>query len=384
MRRVAVIGVGVTKFGKHERTSGELFAEAAVDALEDAGVSPKTIQALYYGNVVGGETEHQLHTGPQAASILGIPTVPTTRFETACASSHAAFRHAVMEVASGVSDVVLVGGGERVLNVPTAESTEYFAYASDATWEQPLGLTFPGVFALVARAHMAKYGTTEAQMAAVAVKNHKHGTLNPKAQFQKEITLDTVLKSAYIADPLKLYDCCPFTDGGAAVVLASEEVARKHKRAVWVLGTAAASDSMLLGDKKDLARVMATERAAKAAYAQAGKSPADVDVVELHDCFTIAEIVATEGLGLFEPGTGGIAAERGWTSLGGKVPVNTSGGLKAKGHPIGATGAAQIAEVVTQLRAEAGPRQVDGAEVGVTHTLGGNTATVLVSVFGRE
>ena len=160
MRRVAVIGVGVTKFGKHEHTSGELFAEAAVDALADAELRPGAVQALYYGNVVGGETEHQLHTGPQAASILGIPTIPTTRFETACASSHAAFRHAVMEIASGVSDVVLVGGGERVLNVPTAESTEYFAYASDASWEQPLGLTFPGVFALVARAHMAKYGTT--------------------------------------------------------------------------------------------------------------------------------------------------------------------------------------------------------------------------------
>jgi acetyl-CoA C-acetyltransferase/acetyl-CoA acyltransferase len=384
MRRVAVIGVGVTKFGKHERTSGELFAEAAVDALADAELPPGAVQALYYGNVVGGETEHQLHTGPQAASILGIPTIPTTRFETACASSHAAFRHAVMEIAAGVSDVVLVGGAERVLNVPTADSTEYFAYASDASWEQPLGLTFPGVFALVARAHMAKYGTTEEQMAAVAVKNHKHGTMNPKAQFRKEITLDTVMKSAYIADPLKLYDCCPFTDGGAAVVLAAEEVARTRPRAVWVLGTAAASDSMLLGDKKDLSRVMATERAAKAAYQQAGKSPSDVNVVELHDCFTIAEIVATEGLGLFEPGTGGIAAERGWTSLGGKVPVNPSGGLKAKGHPIGATGAAQIAEVVTQLRGEAGPRQVDGARTGLTHTLGGNTATVLVSLFGRE
>ena len=384
MRRVAVIGVGVTKFGKHERTSGELFAEAAVEALADAELTPRAVQALYYGNVVGGETEHQLHTGPQAASILGIPTIPTTRFETACASSHAAFRHAVMEVASGISDVVLVGGGERVLNVPTAESTEYFAYASDASWEQPLGLTFPGVFALVARAHMAKHGTTEAQMAAVAVKNHRHGALNPKAQFQKEITLETVLKSAYIADPLKLYDCCPFTDGGAAVVLASEEVARSRPRAVWVLGSAAASDSMLLGDKRDLSRVMATERAAKAAYQQAGKSPSDVNVVELHDCFTIAEIVATEGLGLFEPGTGGIAAERGWTSLGGRIPVNTSGGLKAKGHPIGATGAAQIAEIVTQLRGEAGPRQVDGARTGLTHTLGGNTATVLVSLFGRE
>jgi acetyl-CoA C-acetyltransferase/acetyl-CoA acyltransferase len=384
MRRVAVIGVGMTKFGKHERTSAELFASAAVDALADAGLSPSAVQALYYGNVVGSETEKQLHTGPQAASILGIPTVPTTRFETACASSHAAFRHAVMEIGAGISDVLLVGGAERVLNVPTEDSTEYFAYASDATWEQSLGLTFPGVFALVARAHMHKHGTTEEQMAAVAVKNHRHGALNPKAQFQKEITLETVMKSPRIADPLKLYDCCPFTDGGAAIILASEEIARKSRRAIWVLGSAAASDSMLLHDKRDLSRVMATERAAAAAYSQAGVGPADIDVVELHDCFTIAEIVATEGLGLFEPGTGGIAAEKGWTSLGGKIPVNTSGGLKAKGHPIGATGAAQIAEVVTQLRGEAGPRQVEGATKGLTHTLGGNTATVLVSVFGRD
>ncbi len=384
MRRVAVIGVGVTKFGKHDRTSAELFAEAAREALADAEIGPGAVQALYYGNVVGGETERQLHTGPQAASVLGIPTVPTTRFETACASSHAAFRHAVMEIAAGVSDVVLVGGAERVLNVPTADSTEYFAYASDATWEQSIGLTFPGVFALIARAHMTKYGTTEAQMAAVAVKNHRHGVLNPKAQFQKEITIEQVLKSAYVADPLKLYDCCPFTDGGAAVVIASEEVARRRPRAVWVLGSAAASDSMLMQDKQDLARVPATERAAAAAYRQAGLGPADVDVVELHDCFTIAEIVATEGLGFFEPGTGGLAAEKGWTSLGGRLPVNPSGGLKAKGHPIGATGAAQIAEIATQLRGEAGPRQVDGARIGLAHTLGGNTATVLVSLFGRE
>ncbi len=384
MRRVAVIGAGVTKFGKHERTSAELFAEAARDALTDAELTPGAVQAIYYGNVVGGETEKQLHTGPQAASVLGIPSVPTTRFETACASSHAAFRHAVMEIAAGLADVVLVGGAERVLNVSTAESTEYFAYASDANWEQPAGLTFPGVFALIARAHMTKHGTTEEQMAHVAVKNHRHGTLNPKAQFQKAITLEQVMKSAYVADPLKLYDCCPFTDGGAAVVLAAEEIARPRGRAIWVLASAAASDSMLMQDKRDLARVPATERAAAAAYRQAGLGPEDVDVVELHDCFTIAEIVATEGLGLFEPGTGGMAAERGWTSLGGQVPVNTSGGLKAKGHPIGATGAAQVVEVVTQLRGEAGARQVDGARVGLTHTLGGNAATVLVSLFGRE
>ncbi|MBI3636712.1 MAG: propanoyl-CoA acyltransferase, partial [Candidatus Rokubacteria bacterium] len=271
MRRVAVVGVGVTKFGKHDRTSAELFAEAAREALQDADISPRAVQALYYGNVVGSETEKQLHMGPQAASVLGIPAIPTTRFETACASSHAAFRHAVMEITSGVSDVVLVGGAERVLNVPTADSTEYFAYASDATWEQSLGLTFPGVFALVARAHMTKHGTTEEQMAAVAVKNHRHGVLNPKAQFQKEITLEQVLRSAYVADPLKLYDCCPFTDGGAAVVLASEEFARRTRKPIWVLGSAAASDFMLLHDKKDLSRVVATERAAAAAYRQAGK-----------------------------------------------------------------------------------------------------------------
>jgi len=384
MRRVAVIGVGVTKFGKHERTCAELFAEAAADAIQDAGVSPRAIQALYYGNVVGGEGERQLHMGPLAASVLGIPTVPTTRFETACATSHAAFRHAVMEIAAGVSDVVLVGGAERVLNLPTDAATEYFAYASDAIFEQPTGITFPGVFALIARAHMAKYGTTEEQMAHVAVKNHRHGALNPKAQFQKEITLEQVMKSAKVADPLKLYDCCPFTDGAAAVVVVSEEVARKSRKPVWVLSSAAASDSMFLHDKKDLSRVLATERAAQAAYRQGGRGPQDVDVVELHDCFTIAEIVATEGLGFFEPGTGGIAAEKGWTSLGGKLPVNPSGGLKAKGHPIGATGAAQVGEIVTQLRREAGPRQVDGARVGLVHTLGGNTATVLVSLLSSE
>jgi acetyl-CoA C-acetyltransferase/acetyl-CoA acyltransferase len=384
MRRVAVIGVGVTRFGKHERTCAELFAEAAADAIQDAGVSPRAIQALYYGNVVGGEGERQLHMGPLAASVLGIPTVPTTRFETACATSHAAFRHAVMEVSAGVSNVVLVGGAERILNLATDRATEYFTYASDASFEQPTGITFPGVFALIARAHMAKYGTTEEQMAHVAVKNHRHGALNPKAQFQKEITLEQVMKSPKVADPLKLYDCCPFTDGAAAVVVVSEEVARRSRKPVWILSSAAASDSMFLHEKKDLSRVLATERAAQAAYREAGRGPQDVDVVELHDCFTIAEIVATEGLGFFEPGTGGIAAEQGWTSLGGKLPVNPSGGLKAKGHPIGATGAAQVAEIVTQLRGEAGPRQVDGAKVGLVHTLGGNTATVLVSLLSSE
>ena len=384
MRRVAVIGVGMTTFGKHQRSSAELFAEAAREALVDAEMTPGAIQALYYGNVTGGEGEKQLHTSPLAATLLGLSGVPTTRFENACATSHTAFRHAVMEVASGASDVVLVGGAERVLHIPTDHATEYFAYCSDASWEQPLGLTFPGVFALIARAHMDKYGTTEEQMAHVAVKNHRHGVHNPRAQFRKEISVETVMKSAYVADPLKLYDCCPFTDGGAAVVLASEDVARRARRPIWVLASAAASDTMFMHEKADLSRVPATERAAQTAYRQAGLTPADVDVVELHDCFTMAEIVATEGLGFFEPGTGGLAAEKGWTSLGGKIPVNPSGGLKSKGHPIGATGAAQIVEIATQLRGDAGGRQVDGAKVGLTHTLGGNTATVCVSLFARD
>src|SRR5438034_9731988 len=209
-----------------------------------------------------------------------------------------------MEIAAGVSDIIMVGGAERVLNVPTADSTEYFAYASDASWEQTLGLTFPGVFALVARAHMHKHGTTEEQMAAVAVKNHRHGVLNPKAQFRKEITLETVLSSPKVADPLKLYDCCPFTDGGAALVLVSEEVARRSRRPIWVLASAAASDWMLIGDKRDLSRVPATERAAAAAYRHAGIGPHAVDVVEMHDSLTILEIVPPDALSLCAPGQG--------------------------------------------------------------------------------
>ena len=209
MRRVAVVGIGVTKFGKHERTCAELFAEAGLDALIDSGIRPRQVQGVYVGNVVGEAAERQLHLGPQVTSALGIPEVAATRFETACASSHAAFRHALFEIASGAADVLLVGGAERVLTMPTERSTEVFAYASDAVFEQPAGLTFPGVFALIARAHMAKHGTTEEQMAHVAVKNHRHGALNPKAQFQKEITLEQVLRSAKVADPLKLLRLLP-------------------------------------------------------------------------------------------------------------------------------------------------------------------------------
>ena len=384
MRRVAVVGLGVTKFGKHERTCAELFAEAGLDALNDAGIRPRQIQGVYVGNVVGEAGERQLHLGPQAASALGIPEVAATRFETACASSHAAFRHALFEIASGQADVLLVGGAERVLTMPTERSTEVFAYASDAVFEQPAGLTFPGVFALIARAHMAKHGTTEEQMAHVAVKNHRHGALNPKAQFQKEITLEQVLRSAKVADPLKLYDCCPFSDGAAAVILASEEVARKTRKPVWVLGSAQAGDAMCLHDKRDLARAVATERAAEAAYRQAGLGPRDVDVVELHDCFTIAEIVATEGLGLCEPGTGGIAGGEGRDEPGRSHPGQRVGwaqgqGAPHRGHRRG-PGRRDRHPAPRRGRAAPGGRRLGGTR---PHA-GGQHGDVLVSLFGRE
>jgi len=383
MRKVAVVGVGVTKFGKHERTCAELFAEAAVDALRDADVRPRQVAGIYFGNVVGEAGERQLHMGPQVASVLGIPAVAATRFETACASSHAAFRHALFEIASGAADVLLVGGAERVLTMPTDRSTEVFAYASDAVFEQPAGLTFPGVFALIARAHMAKHGTTEEQMAHVAVKNHRHGALNPKAQFQKEITLEQVMKSAKVADPLKLYDCCPFSDGAAAVVIAAEDVARRTRRPVWVLGSAQAGDAMCLHDKRDLTRALATERAAQAAYRQAGLGPRDVDVVELHDCFTTNELLTYEALGLCKEGE---AEKFIWdedNTYGGKYVVNPSGGLLSKGHPLGATGLAQCTELVWQLRGTADKRQVEGARIALQHNLGLGGACV-VTMYRRD
>ena len=385
MRRVAVIGVGITKFGKHDRTSTELFAEAAAEAIVDAEIAPADIQALYYGNVTGGEAERQLHMGPLAATVLGVPTIPTTRFETACATSHAAFRHAVMEIAGGTSDIVLVGGAERILNVPTDDATEYFAYCSEADYEQSLGLTFPGVFALIARAHMDRYGTTEEQMAHVAVKNHRHGVLNPKAQFQKEITLDAVLKSAYVADPLKLFDCCPFTDGGAAVVLAAEDVAKRRRRAVWVLSTAAASDTMFLHEKRDLARVAATERAAAAGLPAGGEDP---------------------GRRLRRRAARLLHHRRDRRDRGPRASSSRARGARRRegldqprrqdpGQPLGRAQGQGTSHRRHRRRPDRrdrdpAPRRGRGARrstaprVGLVHTLGGNTATVLVSLFGRD
>lgn len=381
MRQVAVLGVGMTKFGISEKTNLEMFAEAGLDAITRSNIEPKDIEALYFGNCLGGFEEGQLHMAPFAHAELGLPlSAPATRFESACATATVAIRHAALLVAAGVYDLVLAGGTERATTMGTPFATRTFAMASQAQHECPAGITFPGVFAMATHMYSSKYGIPlkelKKHMAEVAVKNHYHGAMNPKAHFQKEIDVQTVLGSMMVADPLQLFDCCPFSDGAAAVVIAEANKARELvDKPVFIAGMGQASCGPLYL-QKDITRVRAREEAIRQAYSQAGIGPGDVDVAELHDCFTIAEIMAIEGFGFYESGKGYDAASRGETRLGGKVVVNPSGGLKAKGHPIGATGAAQVTEIVEQLREESGARQVEGARVGLVDTLGGDLGTV--------
>lgn len=364
-----------------------MFAEAALEAINASGLKPKDMQALYMGNVLGDFEEGQMNIAPLCAAELGIPaSAPAVRVEGACASASVAIREAFIGVAAGFYDFVLAGGTERALAMGTPLATRTFAMGSDSRYEEFCGITFPGVFAMVARLYAKKYGIPleklKERMALVAVKNHQNGAKNPLAQFRKEITMETVLNSAMIADPLQLFDCCPFSDGAAALVLAPEEKAKKLvEKPVYILGVGQGSAGSLFR-QKDLTRMAAREQAASQAYAMAGLTPRDINVCELHDCFTIAEIVATECLGFFEFGKGSEAVEKGETKIGGKVPINPSGGLKAKGHPIGATGAAQAYEIVKQLRGECGERQVEGAKIGMTDTLGGDLATVVNIIYG--
>ncbi len=318
---------------------------------------------------------------PFAHAELGLPVgVPATRFESACATATIAISHAALLVGSGVYDMVLAGGTERACAMGTPLATRTFAMGHHAQYESTVGLTFPGVFAMAAHMYSEKYDVPlkdlKQNMAEVAVKNHYHGAMNPKAHFQKEIDVNTVLDGMMVADPLQLFDCCPFSDGAAAVVVAEAGKARELvKKPVYIAGMGQASAGPLYL-QKDLSRVMAREASIAQAYKESGLGPDDIDVVELHDCFTIAEILALESFGLYEFGKAYDAAAKRETYLGGKVVVNPSGGLKAKGHPIGATGAAQVTEIVEQLRGESGPRQVEGAQVGLVDTLGGDFGTI--------
>lgn len=385
MRDVAVIGIGCTSFGEKWETSfRNLFVEAGALALEDSGVGGEEIDSIYVGNMSAGRFVEQEHVGALIADYAGLATrhIPATRVEAACASGGLAFRQAVIAVASGIEDVVVAGGVEKMTDVDTGVSVDALAGAADREWESFAGATFPGLYAMIATARLHDKSLTRGQLAQVAVKNHYNGARNPIAQFRQEISIETVLNSSLVADPLRLFDCSPITDGAAAVVVAPLERAREFTdRPVKVLASTQASDTIALHDRRDICTLDASVEAGRQAFAQARLEPKDIDLVEVHDCFTIAEICAIEDLGFCARGEAGRLTEEGGTALGGDIPVNTSGGLKACGHPVGATGIKQICEVVTQLRGEAGGRQVD-AEIGMTHNVGGTGATVVVHILG--
>lgn len=390
MRKVAVVGVGQTKFsGSQKKTEVELFAEAAMDALNESNLKSKDVQALFLGNVVGDFAEGQGMLPSYAAENIGCSGIPANRYEGACASASAAVRDAFMLVSAGFYDVVLAGGVERGATMGTAIATRTFAMFSDARYEYPSGITFPAVFAMLAHLYSAKYGIPleklKEQMAVVSVQSHRHGKANPKAQLRRELTVEKVMKAFVVCSPIGIYDCCPFSDGAAALVLASEETAKKlTDKPVYITGAGQASAGPLYSQGDYLPRIKAREISSKQAYNMAGLTPQDIDLCELHDCFSIASLIAAESLGFFEFGKSGEAWMKGEADIGGKIAINPSGGLKSKGHPVGATGAAQVYEVVKQLREEVEPeRQVEGARTGMTDTLGGDGGTLVNLILQR-
>ncbi len=381
-----IVSAGMSKFGKLEgKYAREIFAEAAKEAFDKCPrLNPKKdIKALFVG-MMGESYEHQGHTGATLLDWIGLLPIPATRTESACTSSGAALRCGIFALLSGMHDIVMVGGVEKMTHRTTPVVTEFLAMASDFPFEQWNGITFPGLYALIATAHMHKYGTSEEQMAMVAVKNHHYGFLNPKAHMQKEITLEKALSSRVIAWPLKLYDCSLITDGASCLILTRPEIAKKFTDTpVHIIGSGQASDTIGLYEREDLTTLAAAKAAGREAYRMAGVKPEDIDVAEVHDCFTIAEIIAYEDLGFCSPGEGGGLLEKGVTTLEGEIPTNTSGGLKSKGHPVGATGTAQAYEIYLQLTEQAEGRQVNDAEIALAHNVGGSGASATVHIFRR-
>ncbi|CAI9831797.1 MAG: thiolase domain-containing protein [Nitrosopumilus sp.] len=382
MRNVCVLGAGSTRYGKLDDSISDIAAQASADAIQGAGISPKDIEASYIANVFG-VADKQVHLGPVLMSTLGIPDRPSLSIESACGSGSIAFREAYANVAGGFYDCVIATGVEKVTHTGTNWTTTYFAYCSDFFYEGQAGASFPGLFASMARAYIEEFKITEEDLAAVAVKNHENGAKNPKAHLRKGITVEDVMSSAVVASPLKLYDCCPFSDGASSVILCTEEFAKSHGKYVRVVGSGRGGSPAALQGRERLTTIPSTKIAAKQAYEMAGITPDKVDFAEVHDCFTIAEVVDTEDLGFFEKGTGARAAADGRTGLNSDIPVNPSGGLKSKGHPIGATGIGQVAEAYDQLTGRAGERSVRGAEVGLTHNFGATGASCAVHLFAR-
>src|SRR5580698_5179721 len=384
MKAVAVVGIGKTAFGAFpDRDLRSLAVEAGRKCLADAHVSPSQVEAFYLGNFAGPSFVGQNHLAPYVASGIGIRNVPCTRFEAACASSGSAFFHAVSSVAAGMYDLVLVGGVEKMTSQSTPKVTEILAGAGDVSGEVKAGATFPALFAMIARRHMFQYGTTREQLAAVAVKNHANGAKNPLAHMRTLITMEQALAGKPISEPLTVYDCSLISDGAAAVLIAPlERAAEFTDRPVKILGIAQTSDYVALDAKEDITTFRAVRTAGEKAYKMAGVTARDIQFAELHDCFTIAEIIAMEDLGFVQKGQGGPYALAGKTCLNGELPVNASGGLKSKGHPVGATGVGQICDIVMQIRGNAGELQLARNSLGLAENLGGSGATAVVSVLG--
>ncbi len=388
-----------------EKQSREMFVEAALEAAKsvDNGFRLNESEALYLGYFSSDMFEKQGHTGAMMVDALGINPVPATRVEAACASSGAAVNMGILAIASGFYDIVLVGGVEKMRTLGTGEVTDTLAMASDVSYEAAVGYTFPGLYASLTAAHFKRYGSKWEQLADIAIKNHKNGKLNPKAQYQetileiankigerKGITFNDPMEflrsdlNPMVAEPLRLFDCCPISDGAAVAILASADIAKKYTDTpVIVAGLGQASDTMALHDRAELTSLRASKVASRQAYEMVGIEPKDISLACVHDCFTGAEMIATEDLGFVEPGQGGVAASEGRTSLSGDIPINTDGGLKAKGHPVGATGAGMVVEMFKQMRGQAGARQVPDPVYGMAHNVGATGGTVTVQVYRR-
>ncbi len=378
-----MVGIGKTPFGALAgRDLRSLAVEAVENALRDAAITPKQVEAFYLGNFAGPSFVGQNHLAPYVGMAVGFEGIPCTRFEDACASSGSAFFHAWQSVAAGVYEVVVAAGVEKMTSQATPRVAEILAGAGDMSGEGQAGATFPALFAMIARRHMHQYGTTREQLAAVAVKNHANGAKNPLAHMRKVISLEQALAGKPIAEPLTVYDCSLISDGAAAVVIMPmDQAARLHSRYAKVLAVVQTSDHVALDRKADITLFPAVKAAGEKAYALAGLGPNEIDLAELHDCFTIAEIIASEDLGFAAKGEGGPLAASGATEICGRIPINTSGGLKAKGHPVGATGVGQICDVVMQLRGDAGERQVAKHKIGLAQNLGGSGATCVVTIL---
>ena len=379
--RTGVIGIGHGKFGRREVTVQELAFEPFREALEDCGLHQKDLDALIVGS--SPEYHRQRSLSGVVAEYLGMNPKPTFLVEAACASSSAALAIADAYIRAGIYDTVAVLGVQKMLELSTPEILALMGRVGDVQWESGFGTTFPGYYAMFAHRHMHEYGTTREQLAAVAVKNHHYGAKNPNAMFQKEITAEKALASRMVASPLRLYDCCANADGAACMIVTNEETAKKAETPIWMAGLGSATAPMSVLRREKLSEIPSAIDAARNAYKMAGIEPKDVDMADVHDCFTIAEILAYEDLGFCEKGGGGKMIEEGETYIGGRIPVNVDGGLKSKGHPVGATGVSMAVEAVKQLRGEAGERQVDGAEVALMHNVGGIGQYCFVNILRR-